>query len=153
MPFCICFSSVNTCEHVILDIRVCAGWLCEGVTGGIPVRGSIDREMDCPRCSWKPREATVLFFLLERSPVTNGFILGRWGCVVLLTAVQPPGAHGPALPSSFSSSASSYSSLFNLALLWDGTEQRNARSVWNATSCQLLTSDELPVAHCKILLS
>lgn len=48
--------------------------------------------------------------------------------------------HRPALPSSTSSSSS-----FNLAVLY-GTEQRNARSVWNATSSQLLTSDELPVA-------
>lgn len=44
------------------------------------MRGSVDREMDDLRCSCKPREAPKPFFLLERSPVTNGFILGRWGC-------------------------------------------------------------------------
>ncbi len=53
---------------------------------------AVDKEMDGPRCSWKPREAPRPFFLLERSPVTNGFVLGRWGCRVLLTAVQTPGA-------------------------------------------------------------
>lgn len=50
------------------------------ICASIPMRGSGDREMDGSRCSWKPREARRPFFLLERSPVTNGFILGRWDC-------------------------------------------------------------------------
>lgn len=53
---------------------------CEGVAEAVPMHGSDDRKMDGLRCSCKPREAPKPFFLLERSPVTNGFILGRWGC-------------------------------------------------------------------------
>lgn len=67
---CICFW---ISEHMHLGcVKV--------LRGGIPRRGSGDREMDGPRCSWKPRETPRVFFLLERSPVTNGFMLGRWGC-------------------------------------------------------------------------
>lgn len=46
----------------------------------IPMHGGGDREMDGCSCSWKPGEAPRPFFLLERSPVTNDFILGRWDC-------------------------------------------------------------------------
>lgn len=135
---------------MILDIRACARGLCEGVAGGTAMRSSGDREMDGVRCSWKSREAPRPFFLLERSPVTNGFMLGRWGCGVLLTAVQTLGAQ--ASPPPPPPPAPPPPPLFNLAVLYDSREQRNARSVWNATSSQLLTSDEFPVAHCKILL-
>lgn len=51
-----------------------------------------DREMDGHGCSWKPRETPWPFFLLEHSSVTNSFILAKWGCRVLLSAVKTPGA-------------------------------------------------------------
>lgn len=87
----------------------------EGVSGGTPMHGTADREMDGAGCCWKPREALRPFSLLERSPVTNGFMLGRWGCGV--STHSSSDVRGEGQHSSISSPSLSPSSLFNLAVL------------------------------------